>query len=273
MKTVKLAFLAMLSLSALLGCSKEDDQDKAPQDDLTTQELTAVRLQSDILFDDVSMEVVQVNTDNSTTTSSTCAVITVSPQDLTTWPKTVTIDYGTTGCTGVNGYVRKGKITYTLNKRVREAGATLTVSFDNYSVNGYRLEGVYTLTNNGSSNGGLNITTQLANGKITYPDGKWYTRNSTISWVQTGGMSTPLVILDDEFSITGNATIRSSANNELVSATKLPLVRKLACANIVSGQLDLNYNGIIGLLDFGTGGCDKAAVLTIANRNYDVTLP
>lgn len=278
MRTRSFLFSLMLSATVFYGCSKDNkDENTTPADDLTTQELTAVRINSDLMYDDVSAEVLQVTVNNTTgaatTTSSACAVVSISPQDLTTWPKTITIDYGTTGCTGINGWTRKGKITYTLTKLPRETGAVVNVSFDNYYVNGYKLEGNFSMTNNGSTDGNLNITTQLTNGKITYPDGKWYTRNSTINWLQTAGASTPSNVLDDEFSVTGNATIRSSANNELVTSSKTPLVRKVLCPNFVSGQLNLTYNGVNGLLDFGAGGCDKSAVLTIGTRNYEVTLP
>lgn len=262
----------IVTISLITSCSKDNDQ-PATADQAQMQALTAVRLQSDAFFDDVSTEVLQVNPATGTTTSSTCAVITVSPQDLATWPKTITIDYGSTGCTGINGFVRKGKITYTISKDPRQAGATVSVSFDNYSVNGYKLEGAYTITNNGSQDGGLNLTTSLVNGKITYPDGRWYTRNSTVNWVQTGGVGTPLIYLDDEYSITGTATIRNSAGDELVATSRTPLLRTLTCVNTVSGQLDVVYNGISGVLDFGSGSCDKKAVLTVGSRTYDIVLP
>ena len=267
----------ILSASAFYSCTKDDSpEDTTPPDDLTAQELTAARIQSDLVFDDVSSEVLQVSvngtTGAATTTSSACATVTISPQDLTTWPKTVTIDYGSTGCTGINGWVRKGKISYTLNKLPRETGAVVTVSFDNYYVNGYKLEGSYSITNNGSSDANLNITTRLVNGKITYPDGKWYSRSSTINWQQVAGANTA-TILDDEFNVTGEAVIKSSANNELITSSKTPLLRKVTCGNFVSGQLNVAYNGIAGLLDFGSGACDKNATLSLGSRSYEVTLP
>lgn len=277
MKARLLVLAIILSASTFYSCSKDDSPDNAtPPDDLTAQELTAARIQSDLVFDDVSSEVLQVSVNSTTgaasTTSSACATVTISPQDLTTWPKTITIDYGSTGCTGINGWVRKGKISYTLNKLPREAGAVVNVSFENYYVNGYKLEGSYSITNNGSSDANLNITTRLANGKITYPDGKWYTRTSTINWQQVAGSTTALV-LDDEFNVTGEAVIKSSANNELITSSKTPLLRKVTCGNFVSGQLNVAYNGIAGVLDFGGGACDKSATLSLGTRNYEVTLP
>ncbi|TAH00505.1 MAG: hypothetical protein EAZ17_06295 [Sphingobacteriales bacterium] len=277
MKARLFVLATILSASTFYSCSKDDSPDETtPPDDLTAQELTAARIQSDLVFDDVSSEVLQVSVNGTTgaasTTSSACATVTISPQDLTTWPKTVVIDYGSTGCTGINGWVRKGKISYTLTKLPRETGAVVNVSFDNYSVNGYKLEGSYSITNNGSSDANLNITTRLVNGKITYPDGKWYTRSSTINWQQVAGSVTASV-LDDEFNVTGEAVIKSSANNELITSSKTPLLRKVTCGNFVSGQLNVNYNGIAGVLDFGGGTCDKNATLSLGTRNYEVTLP
>jgi len=277
MKARLLVMATILFASMFYSCSKDDSPDNAtPPDDLTAQELTAARIQSDLVFDDVSSEVLQVTLNGTTgaasTTSAACATVTISPQDLTTWPKTITIDYGSTGCVGINGWVRKGKISYTLTKLPRETGAVVNVSFDNYFVNGYKLEGSYSITNNGSADANLNITTRLVNGKITYPDGKWYTRTSTINWQQVAGSATASV-LDDEFNVTGEAVIKSSANNELITSSKTPLLRKVTCGNFVSGQLNVAYNGIAGVLDFGGGTCDKKATLSLGTRNYEVTLP
>jgi hypothetical protein len=112
----------------------------------------------------------------------------------------------------------------------------------------------------------------LTNGKVTHPDGKWYTRTSTTNWIQSAGMST-LPIIDDEYNLTGNGTIASSEGNTLTASSKTNLLRKVSCVNTVSGQLDLTYNNIAGILDFGNGICDKAAVITVAGRQYEVTLP
>jgi hypothetical protein len=193
------------------------------------------------------------------------------PKDPAVWPKTVTVDYGTAGCTGLNGYLRKGKIIYTIDKKLITTGAKITIRFENFSVNGYKLEGVQTITNNGSLNG-LNVTVQLTDGKVTYPDGKWYTRTSTSTWVQTAGLVS-LSLADDEYNVSGNGTIGSFDGNTLTAATKTNLLRKASCINTVSGLMDITYNNIAGVLDFGTGECDKKAVITVAGKQYEVTLP
>ena len=269
-------FSAVFFTVALYSCSKDDkNSTPTPTEDDKTLAMTTVKVNTDALYDDVSMEVLQVNTEGGLTSQpsgaeQTCAAISISPSDPAVWPKTVTIDYGTTGCTGINGYVRKGKIIYTLNKKLMLTGAVLNISFDNYTVNGYKLEGTYTITNNGSSNG-LNVSIQLTNGKVTYPGGKFYTKETNTTWIQSAGQGT-LIILDDEFDVTGTGTI-SADGNTLTATSKSNLHRTVVCTNTVSGVLDLTYNNIAGTLDFGNGACDKLAILTLAGKQYEVNLP
>lgn len=257
------------------ACKKETTEPSANPDESRVVDMTGQKAVTDALFDDVSMEVMQANADNGLaqpiTIQQACAIVSVTPQDPTVWPKTITIDYGADGCTGLNGYLRKGKIVYTLNKRLLADGSVLNISFDNYSVNGYKLEGTYTITNNGSTKG-LNVTVQLANGKVTYPNGKWYTKTTNTTWVQSAGQSS-FSILDDEYNVTGNGTLTDMDGNTLSAASRTALLRKVNCTNTVSGQADLTFNNISGLLDFGNGGCDKSAVITVAGKNYAIELP
>jgi hypothetical protein len=274
MKISRMFFwVSLTGLCSLAACSK--DGDSTGTEESRAVELTGQKALTDALYDDVTMEVMQVNTENGlsqpTSEQQACASVSISPQDPGVWPKTITIDYGTAGCTGLNGYLRKGKIIYTLNKRLLTEGAVVNVSFDNYSVNGYKLEGTYTITNNGSANG-LNVTIVLTGGKVTYPNGKWYTKTTNTTWVQSAGQGT-LAILDDEYNVTGNGTCTDMDGNILTAASRSALLRKVSCNNTVSGQADLTYNQIAGLLDFGSGTCDKNALITVAGKTYEITLP
>ena len=78
----------------------------------------------------------------------------------------MTLDYGT-GCT-IGAITRKGKLIVNLSGRLRNAGTTVSTSFENYFVNGYKLEGTFTITNN-TANNVLSFVTQTTNGKLTYP--------------------------------------------------------------------------------------------------------
>jgi hypothetical protein len=257
------------------SCQKDDAPSEAPAEETRVVELTSQKAVTDALYDDVSMEVIRTSADNGLTQPITvqqaCATVSIVPQDPTVWPKTITVDFGNAGCNGLNGYLRKGKIIYTLDRRLLNDGAVLNVNFDNYSVNGYKLEGTYTITNNGSTRG-LNITIVLSNGRVTYPDGTVYSKSSNTTWVQSAGQTT-FNILDDEYSVTGNGAISDASGNRLTATTRGALLRRVNCTNTVSGQADLTYNNIAGVLDFGSGACDRNAMITVGGKNYEVLLP
>ncbi|MFN9917587.1 MAG: hypothetical protein ACK53L_33690, partial [Pirellulaceae bacterium] len=67
MKARLLVMATILSASMSYSCSKDESPDNAtPPDDLTAQELTAARIKSDLVFDDVSSEVLQVTLNGTT---------------------------------------------------------------------------------------------------------------------------------------------------------------------------------------------------------------
>jgi hypothetical protein len=269
---------AILSLMTLVyACKKDSSTSSNTNTTQTMVTLTTQKSTTDALIDDAFGEVLAANTNANLTNqasspNTTCYTLDVTPADANTWPKTVTVDYGTTGCTGLSGFLHKGKIIYTITNKFFTEGATITATFDNYTVNGYKIEGTYSIHNNGSANG-WNITDSLANGKVTYPDGTtWYTKSGSRTWVQTAGQST-ITLLDDEYDVTGEGVITNSEGHSLTASTVTALHRTALCANTVSGQLALLYDSIAGVLDFGSGTCDKLATLTIGTKTYNITLP
>ncbi len=69
-----------------------------------------------------------------------CATVTITP--ATGFPKTIVIDFGVS-CTH-NGITRSGKINIVLTDSVRKSGSQATMTFTNYFVNMYKVEGTYT---------------------------------------------------------------------------------------------------------------------------------
>ena len=260
---ISYAFLSIASISLISSCNKRDSTEDG-NDQSTAITLTVASSISQTLYDDVfnqiNLEAESNNVAGRFTTG--CATVTLSPADLATFPKTMTIDYGT-GCT-INSITRKGKLIVNLSNRVRNPGTLVSVSFDNYYVNGYKLEGNFTITNN-TANNILSFTTQTANGKLTYPGGLlFYTHNGSHTYSLTGGGNTP-TYLDDIWSVTGTGTTASSANETLTVTIKTPLVKNVACGSVISGAEDFQYNAISGSLNFGEGTCDRLAILTIGN--------
>ena len=51
---------------------------------------------------------------------------------------------------------------------------------------------------------------------------------------------------------------------------KAPSVKNVACGAIVSGVQEFNYNNLSGNLDFGSGTCDREALITIGAFNKNI---
>jgi hypothetical protein len=91
---------------------------------------------------------------------------------------------------------------------------------------------------------------------------------------QTEGNGTPLNLLDDVYTITGNSTGINSNNNSWITEITQPLIRKFGCAWREKGQITLTVksNSITAILDYGDGACDNKATVTINGVTIPITL-
>jgi hypothetical protein len=266
------AILLCLTL-AFVSCEKEKEEDPDQNDAAQLSEASA---RSEAAFEDVFDIVLQdgeanglSNRGTSVSRIASCALVNINPLG-STWPKTMTIDFGT-GCTAPNGVTRKGKLIAVLSGPILLSGTTVAVSFDGYYVNNYKVEGNVLFTNNGGT--GLNVTRQTTNGKLTYPDGTtFYTYNGSHTLSQIAGANT-ISFVDDVFNITGGGTTGSSAGNALTTNITTALVKATACHNVSAGVTQFTYNNISGSLNFGNGNCDNLATLTVGQFTHIVLLP
>lgn len=202
--------------------------------------------------------------------SGSCAAYTVSPADSTTFPKTITVDFGA-GCTSLDGVTRIGKITYVFSGRLRIPGTTVSATFTGYSVNGYGLQGTYSVTNNSTQNG-LAYSTSVTNGKVIFPDSSWYTFSGHKSVVQTAGQSTPFDFSDDVYGVTGAKTVASSDNKTIYDSVTTTLVKANACHWVSQGVVSFTYNTVHGTFNFGTGTCDDLATINVGALSETIHL-
>ena len=205
-----------------------------------------------------------------------CTTITVTPADINTYPKTVVVDFGT-GCTGWYGVTRSGSITYTLSGKFKNPGSTATAVFNNYKVNGYKLEGSYYVKNNSSIGAGgviVLFNSSVTDGKVTYPNGTtWYTYSGTKAIQQTAGIGSTNYN-DYVFAITGAHSYASFTGKTLTDSVTTALVKQVSCKNISAGVVAFTYNGTIkGTLDYGAGTCDSIATITIGSVTKTIGLP
>lgn len=192
-----------------------------------------------------------------------CAVVTITGS----FPaKNIKIDFGT-GCTSPWGVVRKGIINIVLTDSLRKTGATATVTFDNYYVNGFKKEGTIIWTNTTVAGSGTpSFRRQVQNGKITSPAGVYWLHTADINITQTAGASTPNNLTDDIFSITGTRTVTNPAGKTRTSTTQTALQKKAACANVDQGVVRVDAPNHYALIDFGNGTCDNLATISIDGR-------
>lgn len=270
------ACLGILLSLVIFSCHKKGNVPDDPANQSNAIVLTAASTILENLYDDVfnQINIEAVNSNiagrlNTTTGIQGCAVVTLSPADLTTFPKTMTLDFGS-GCS-LEPVIRKGKLIVTLSGRLRNAGTTASVAFENYFVDDYKLEGAFNLINN-TTNNVLSFTTQTSNGKLTYPGGLiYYTYSGTHTYTQIGGSNTPSYF-DDSWSVSGIGTTTSSANESLAWNITTPLIKNITCGSIVSGIEEFKYNNnTSGSLNFGDGICDRLATLTIGSYNSVIT--
>ncbi|WP_428331052.1 hypothetical protein [Mucilaginibacter sp.] len=217
-----------------------------------------------------TLDAINTNATGSYTTTAG-ATITVVPANSSVFPKTITVDFGT-GVTSATGITRKGQIIITLTGKIRVAGTVITATYNNYTVNGYKITGTYSLTPHIVANAGVNYNVTVSNGSITFPSGDVATYSGTETFTQTAGIGTAS-ITDDTYEITGNFSY-SNTNGASISGTiTTPLVKSADCKDITSGIIAFTYKSINGTLDFGAGTCDNLATVKFGLTTKTITLP
>ena len=205
-----------------------------------------------------------------------CAEVTIDVADDSkpSHPKgVITIDFGDDGCVDKRGNVRKGKIIITYDGRRFFPGSTIVTTFDGYSINDIKIEGVRTVTNASDSlEEHPSFTIVVVGGKATWPDETFATRESNRKreWIRA---SNPV---NDEWRVTGTA---AGTNRNGVSYTMEiteALIFKRECA--ISSRIFMPVAGVKLLttenrqltIDYGNGTCDKIVTITINGESKEV---
>ncbi len=261
-----------LLLFSISSCKKEGLSVANTAEEETTFELSADQAIADNLTEDANgifMEAAAKknllgnsfsNQPVTTTNILSCASVTVNP--AAGFPKSITIDFGTTGCTSANGITHKGKINVVLSDSVRKTGSTAAITFTNYFVNNFKKEGTINWTNTSTASTKA-WQRKVTDGKITAPDGRYWLHNGIRDVVQINGGLTPCNLMDDVFLITGNHTI-TNANGKIRNSYITEALQKHAdCDNIGTGKLKVEGAGHYATINFGDGACDKLATISI----------
>lgn len=293
----KLLVAVLVATLALYACKKQDDASgKADK-----EEFASVSSESDaaaeVVFDDIFNNVMGVSSEvaiggtgvfgrvdvssgasgNRVDGADSVACYTVTTKQLSTstrFPLQITIDFGS-GCIGKDGRTRKGKIIVIYTGHLGTSGNSATASFDGYYLDNLKVEGVYKLTNTGTTSQ-RSYTTQIINAKLSGPNGDYIEWSSEKTITQIEGGSTPLLALDDVYNITGQASGAVSAGNKYLQWSTVitaALRKKFGCRWITLGTLSLKKgNDAVAVLDYGTGTCDNKATFTVNGVVHEITL-
>ena len=269
----KSIFLVALAVLALSACKKEKEEEvdndvSAAQDNAlfekTYNDAGDIADQAAI-----SGSLSGYRIDDNSSALSHCATIT---HDTVSNPHILTIDFGSSNCMGHDGRNRRGQIIVSYTGAYRDSGHVHTITFNNYYVNDYHVEGSKTVTNMGHNNSGHLYFTIQVNGLITNPGGQQrsWTSSRQREWIQ--GEST-LVWGDDIYLVSGSASGTSFAGRAFSVTILTPLRIELSCRYIVSGSFRLTIQGRPDrTLDYGNGACDANATVTINNHTYNIIL-
>lgn len=176
------------------------------------------------------------------------------------------IDYGS-GSTFKRDSItitRSGKITIT--RSGDKSNHTEVITFENYLVNGYQIQGTKTRVSTfDSATGSGTSNTSVANGKIIFPDG------SVTSWASTKSRVSDITLNDSGKPASGTITTQVNSSVTLSDGTVIyshkttaPLVENLACEGRrhgpVSGVLETIYRDDTVVVDYGDGTCGNTTI-------------
>lgn len=285
MKTKFLLFVSLLSITIFVGCSTNEPTDAAANSKTITTDDVVANSEIDATVDDISIiaEDQYSVQQNATARTSTpvksilpmCATITTV---LTNDTYTKTVDFGVDGCTLPNGNVVKGKIIISFSKNFLTPSKTISYTLVGFYHNGKLIEGNKTITRELKSTDLLAtvhpVTTHSVDVKITFPDGKIYSRIGTRVREMVEGFDTIGNWEDNVFLVSGNNITIFPNGSKYTFTITTPLRIAMSCKMPfpVKGVIEVVKNDAKATLDYGNGDCDKLANITINGVTKEIML-
>ena len=286
-----IALIALFFTLFIFSCKKEDTKPATPAiTETEAAEYSAESMEAEASFDDIQ-DISMTAADEEGIVSAgraeglrpfpflrlrlrigANAVITVTPDDNTD-PKTVTIDFGQ-GEVCPDGKFRKGKIVLHFTGPIRKPGSIVTITLVEFQVGRVRIEGTKVIANL-SENGNIKFSVLVTDGKVIYPNGRNYKYEKLKYVKQVAGSATD-EISDDVYSIEGYSKATFKNGVVIAISTKEALIKKVNCAWISEGILNVKVGDYEFSLDYGipgNGDCDDKALLKWNSYEKIILLP
>lgn len=255
----KIILLASVCAICLLWTSCEKEETTTQQTAETSQDLAMAQNFLQTTEEEVDLLLETRSGDN-----EDCPIVTFTP-DASSFPRTVTIDYGTEGCEGPHGYLRRGIIQIEISDSMKIPGATRTKTFVDFYIEDVQILGTKTLTYSGQNDDQQDVWVRMVNGaQLLFPNGEEVSWTAEQTIVRLEGQATE-ELLDDVFQITGNSSGVNRQGNPFTSEIVDPLLKPRNCRWPVSGTRTTMVNDSERTLDYGDGACDRDATVTWDN--------
>ncbi len=263
MKLVAKLFVLVAALSLVTYACKNDD--------INTDAEANASAETEAITDDVTEDIVATTDDALESFGQFgpgafrgCATITHTGT-LVSFPDTILIDFGATGCAGPGGRMYYGAMQVIRTGAPFQAGSSWIVSSISLMVDSIGVAGTHTRTFNGLNGSGQPYWTVTASHTLTFPDGT--TSSLTSSRVRTmiGGNTTPNIRVDDVYEITGSSQGVNRNGVSFTSTITTPLTVEVSCRWITSGVVAVTGPNGTRSLDYGAGSCDRLAIVTGPN--------
>jgi hypothetical protein len=277
MKTIKYLFLLAISIVLISACQKNNSPITADELDLADDEAVMEAIFDDVFSSaDNAVQMLDGFTSGKdtkgdvVTLADSCPLITVDLSDELV--KTITIDYGN-GCQGFFDRVRSGKIIIEVTGSRRVVGSTRTLTFENYLINGIKVEGTRFVENMGpNDNENVVFMSSLSDGKLIFPDDTVVEREFTRYREFIAGYYTRH-IWDDECLVTGIASGNTYSGISYENSITTALHWKRVCHFFVSGVIEIKKEEAEPFeLDYGEGECDALATIRRGDEEKEITL-
>ena len=284
---ITIVLICLFALIFAVGC----------QENTNIQDLDLMTAEDDLIadaaYDDVFSEVdgvmnlmdqfgYELSGLKSAAVLDTCPIISVISEPGSFWPRTIVVDYGE-GCK-VSRFntdrerIRKGKILIKVSGPMWIEGSYREVTFEDFSINDFQVEGRRTVTNQGvwdeGEYAGLKyFSVTLDGGTITTPEGQVISKdvNRTRTFVE--GEDTKWDTRDDIWHINGIATGVNRQGLAFTREITSPLWKEIGCRFITRGTVLIQAeNRPDVILDYGDGTCDPLATITVNGETDEVGL-
>ncbi|MFN6087598.1 MAG: hypothetical protein ACK47E_02510 [Cyclobacteriaceae bacterium] len=208
-----------------------------------------------------------------------CAAITIVRTNTAgTRPTgTITIDFdANAGCKDGRGNTRSGKIVIEYAGFRFMPESTIKTTFNNYTKNGVKVEGVHTLTNVATLNSFPRFLVTIVGGKLTFADGRTITREQSFTreWQRASSPAS------DKWVILKGSEASGKNKNDKTYTMKVTADLEYSRACAISDKVFIAVKGTKVFttenkeftVDYGSGACDNDITITVNGVSKTITV-